>query len=212
MRKQGFIAAVLAAALVVTGCSSTDEPTDDHPMHEHYHGDEGGTTDQRPEDAMPYGEHYRELSNQPPEVVVTTALTRLAEATSAEVDTGTAVDRLNGVTTPALWSTITADPSLVVPTMPGPMWREWDEAGGTQTATVQQDGEQHPPDTDTTWARKFAVTRSPDGQVIELHDSYVVECTNISGQWRISDLRLLSTTATTPTPTVVATDIKADLG
>lgn len=206
-----LLAAMGAVAMIITGCSHADEPAEDHPLHSYY-AEGGGTSAARPEDAMPYGPTYRDLVNHPPADVAIAALTQLGEATSYEVDSGTAIDRLNGVTTPALWGTITAEPSLVVPDMTGPLWRAWDEAGGTQRAEVFQDGEQHPEDTATTWARKFAVTRTLAGQPIQLHDSYVVECEKVSGQWRISGLQLLSTTATTPTqsPMAIAPENKTD--
>lgn len=98
---------------------------------------------------------------------------------------------MRGVVTPELWTQLRDDPASVVPTMTGPAWRAWDSAGGGVTVTVRQDEEQHPPDTDTTWTRKWVVTRQLAGSTSPLDTTYAVALRKISGQWRVSDLRLL---------------------
>lgn len=193
--KNKVMAGIALVAITISGCSSgeRDQDVDEAVMHEHYEGGEGGTTVEKTEEAMPYGQGYEHLTNKPPEVVAEAALERLGEATSQEVDSGEAVQRLNGVVTGALWSEIRSYPERVVPTATGTMWRDWDEAGGQAKASASMDSEQHPPDTDTSWARKYSLTRKLDGQDYELVDSYIVECTKVQGQWRVSDMQLLST-------------------
>lgn len=189
------IAVVVLSAMALASCSSgeQDQAADETMMHEAYDGGEGGTTVEKTEDAMPYGDGYEHLTNKPPEDVAQAALERLGESSSQEVDTGEAIKRLNGVVTPQLWSQISTSPEQVVPTSTGTMWRAWDQAGGHAQATASMDGEQHPPDTETSWARKYSLTRKLDGQDYELVDTYIVECTKVQGQWRVSDMQLLST-------------------
>lgn len=193
-KRRGLVAGVaVAVGLTLAACGSDEaDEHDEHPMHEHI--DDSTLTAERPEDARPYGKGFEHLSNAPADEVADAALTALGEATSAETDNGSAIDRINGVVTGGLWSKISDDPSLVVPNMTGPAWRAWDSAGGTQTAEVREDSEQHPEDTDTTWTRKYGVNREQVGVTSIYRDSYIIECTKTSGQWRVSDLRLLSTT------------------
>ena len=141
---------------------------------------------------MPYGAGFEHLQDQPPEAVAETALLRLGHATPDQVeDQAAAVELLRGIVTPELWRRLTADPSEVVPFMAGPAWRSWDSAGGAVQVTVRQDDEQHPPDTATSWARKFLVTRQLAGSPTPLDTTYIVGLKKLSGQWRVDDLRLL---------------------
>lgn len=185
-RKRGVAAALVLALALTTACARDD--TAEHDNH-------AGQPPQGPATAeviMPYGAGFEHLQNQPPEAVAETALLRLAHATPDQVeDQDAAVQLLRGVVTPGLWRRLTADPASVVPFMTGPAWRSWDAAGGGVHVTVRQDNEQHPPDTADSWSRKFSVTRHLDGSTTPIEDTYVVGLRQISGQWRVEDLRLL---------------------
>lgn len=178
---------LVAAAIALTAACSTEEHQDQD--------NHDGHSPMGPETAeviMPYGDGFEHLQNQPPEAVAETTLLRLAHATPDQIeDQAAAVERLRGVVTPALWRRLAADPAAVVPFMPGPAWRAWDSAGGGVQVAVAQDAEQHPPDTDSTWARKFTVTRQLDGSPTPIADTYIVGLRLLSGQWRVDDLRLL---------------------
>lgn len=181
-------ASLLAAVLVLSSCAGQDDDgyVDNHDGHSP-HGPETA------EIIMPYGEDFEHLQNQPPEVVAEAALLRLAQATPDQVeDQDAAAATLRGVVTPELWSRLRANPESVVPIMTGPAWRAWDSAGGGVEATVRQDNEQHPPDTATTWTRKFVVTRQLDGSTTPIDTTYAVELRKLSGQWRVSALLLLA--------------------
>lgn len=184
-RRRGATAAIILALALTSACG-----TDEHDEHDNHAGQppQGPAT---VEVTMPYGEGFEHLQDQPPEAVAETALLRLAHANPAEVeDRDAAVQLLRGVVTPELWGRLTDDPESVVPLMTGPAWRAWDSAGGGVQATVQQDTEQHPPDTPQAWARKFSVTRQPAGSA-PLRHTYIVGLKKVSGQWRVDDLRLL---------------------
>jgi hypothetical protein len=184
-RRRGVAAALVLALALTTACARDD--TAEHDNH-------AGQPPQGPATAeviMPYGAGFEHLQNQPPEAVAETALLRLAHATPAQIeDPAAAVQLLRGVVTPELWRRLIADPAAVVPFMTGPAWRAWDSAGGGVQATVRQDTEQHPPDTADTWARKFTVTRQLAGDA-SLKTTYIVGLRQLSGQWRVDDLRLL---------------------
>lgn len=185
-RRSLAAATILTLTLAVTACG-TDEPAG--------HDNHAGQVPKGPPTAeviMPYGDGFEHLQNHAPEAVAETALLRLAHATPDQVeDQDAAVQLLRGVVAPDLWRQLTDDPAAAVPFMTGPAWRSWDSAGGGVHATVQQDNEQHPPDTAESWTRKFAVTRHLDGAETPITDTYVVGLRKISGQWRVDDLRLL---------------------
>lgn len=185
-RRRG-VAAAMVLALALTAACGNDEPAE--------HDNHAGQSPKGPATAeviMPYGEGFEHLQNQPPEAVAETALLRLAHATPAQIeDQDAAVQLLRGVVTPELWRRLTTDPAAVVPFMTGPAWRAWDSTGGGVHVTVKQDDEQHPPDTTESWARKFSVTRKLDGSETPVKDTYIVGLRQISGQWRVDDLRLL---------------------
>lgn len=184
--RRGIIAATILT-LTLTACGGGED--------EGYIDNHDGRSPMGPATAeiiMPYGAGFEHLQNQPPEAVAESALLRLAHATPDQVeDKAAAVQLLRGVVTPELWSQLKADPAAVVPSMTGPAWRSWDSAGGGVYVVVSQDNEQHPPDTADTWTRKFLVTRQLDGSSTPLETTYGVGLRKISGQWRVSDLRLL---------------------
>lgn len=182
---------VAAATILTLALTAACGTTDDQDGHDNHAGNPptGPTT---AEVIMPYGAGFEHLQDQPPEAVAETALLRLGHATPDQVeDQAAAVELLRGVVTPELWRRLTADPSEVVPFMAGPAWRSWDSAGGAVQVTVRQDDEQHPPDTATSWARKFLVTRQLAGSPTPLDTTYIVGLKKLSGQWRVDDLRLL---------------------
>lgn len=185
-RRRSMAAATILALALTAACG-----TDDPPGHDNH----AGHVPKGPETAeviMPYGAGFEHLQNQPADAVAETALLRLAHATPDQVeDQDAAVQLLRGVVTPDLWRRLSADPATVVPFMTGPAWRSWDSAGGGVHATVREDNEQHPPDTADSWSRKFSVTRQLDGSTTPIEDTYVVGLRQISGQWRVEDLRLL---------------------
>lgn len=185
-RRRGLVAAtILTLTLTACGGGEDQDSIDNHDGHSPM----GPAT---AEIIMPYGEGFEHLQNQPPEAVAETALLRLGHATPDQVeDKDAAVQLLRGVVTPELWSQLKDDPTTVVPFMTGPAWRAWDSAGGGAHVTVRQDNEQHPPDSEGTWSRKFLVTRQLDGASKPLETTYIVGMRKISGQWRVSDLRLL---------------------
>lgn len=175
---------------MLTSCSHTQE---ENHHHDHPLDGGGGYTVTKPEDAMPYGENYKDLANKPPQQVAEKALKNLAEAGPQELDDGSAYKRLRGVLTPQLGISIDEGRTHALPFVAGPEWRSWSLKGGKATAQIHQSPEQHPPDTDTTWTRKYTVLRTLEGINSRYVDTYIVACEKISGQWRLSDIRILDT-------------------
>ena len=181
---------LIAATIMLTSCSHTQEENHhrDHPLD-----GGGGYTVTKPEDAMPYGENYKDLANKPPQQVAEKALTNLAEAGPQELDDGSAYQRLRGVLTPELGISIETGRTQALPHFRGPEWRDWHTKGGKVVVMLEKSGEEHPPDTDTTWTRKYSVYQKLVGINSYYVHTYIVACTKISGQWRLSDIRILDT-------------------
>ena len=181
---------LIAATIMLTSCSHTQE---ENHHHDHPLDGGGGYTVTKPEDAMPYGENYKDLANKPPQQVAEKALTNLAEAGPQELDDGSAYQRLRGVLTPELGISIETGRTQALPHFRGPEWRDWHTKGGKVVVMLEKSGEEHPPDIDTTWTRKYSVYQKLVGINSYYVHTYIVACTKISGQWRLSDIRILDT-------------------
>lgn len=155
-------------------------------------------TTTRPDAAMPYGQGFENLAGQPPKVVATTALEKLCSFTAKEYDEGTVPDRLQGITTPAAWRSITDDPRTIVAPIILRTWDTWNLAGGQQQVTVEVTEEEHPVDTETAWQRKVVCYRQMDGFDEQFLDVYIIGLEKTRGQWRVSALELISSNTLHP--------------
>lgn len=182
---------LVCIAITLTGGAVTSCSKSDHDHSEEYI--EGGpAAGEHTGPLMPYNAKWEHLTDQPPEKVATEVVRTLAELPASTTAEQTA-DTLNGVVTTECWNTITDNPQQIIPTITGPNYRQWADAGGEQTATVTISDEQHPPDTDTTWARKVGTVRQLEGTKLEAHDTWLVSLEKPSDQWRVSTIQVIET-------------------
>lgn len=182
--------ALVCIAITLTGGAVTSCSKSDH--HEEDYVEGGPAAGEHTGPLMPYNAKWEHLTDQPPEKVATEVVRTMAElpaSTTAEQ----AVDTLNGVVTTECWNKITDNPQQIIPTITGPNYRQWADSGGTQTATVTISDEQHPPDTDTTWARKVGTVRQLEGTGLNAHDTWLVSLEKPSDQWRVSAIQVIET-------------------
>ncbi|AKK07393.1 hypothetical protein CMUST_15520 (plasmid) [Corynebacterium mustelae] len=183
--------AVVCGVLTISGCGHIHH---DHPMEDPHasYGEPPDTT--RPDWRSPYGKGFEDLAGKGPEDVAHTALERLCSFTPEEAWSGTVIQRINGVVTPALWGQISHNPNQVVPITTGPMLRQWEEAGGGVTVAIEGSAEPPPPNTDTTWHKKMVCIRYWDGYDYGFSDVYLVQVTKSDDVWKVARLELLGPT------------------
>ena len=86
--------------MAVAVCDRAEPMSTERPIQQSGENSAPGYTVTKPEDAMPYGENYKDLANKPPQQVAEKALTNLAEAGPQELDDGSAYQQLRGILTP----------------------------------------------------------------------------------------------------------------
>lgn len=182
-----MILAMCGTAVVVAGCATDTMEATMHPEV-----DQPTITSTRADWRNPYGPGWEDLTGKDAEVVATAALTKLCEHTATELDRGEAYKRLNGVVTPDLWQRMVDNPAAVVQWIPAPVWEDWASHGGTQTAHVSVTDEEHPADTEESWARKMVCERHLSGIESPVMDTYLVVAEKSDGVWKLSRLELLS--------------------
>lgn len=187
----------IMGAMLLAACGAADHhghDDHDHPLDDVHatYGNPPDTT--RPDWRSPYGEGFEDLAGKGPEEVAYRALEKLCSFTPEEAWDRTVIQRINGVVTGNLWGQIARNPSQVVPVLTGPMLRQWEDGGGGVKVVVKTSGEQHPPNTDTTWHKKMDCTRWWDGYDYGLSDVYLVQVTKSDDVWKVERLELLGPT------------------
>lgn len=189
--------ACCAALFLASACGGGHSDHDDH-MHPHDHGDLGPTETLPYTPATPYGPGWEQLEGKSPEAVATNVLEYIVKATPAQSPTQI-VESLNGVLTTEALGALNAQPGLVDATPIMPVLEQWQAAGGGITVHTEVSAEQHPADTETSWARKMQTTRELEGIDEALVDVWMVELSRDHDRdnWRLNRIARLDTSYST---------------
>ena len=123
-----------------------------------------------------------------------TAVEKLCSFSPQEYETNTVALKIKPYSHPQLYQQVKDDQKLLVATISQPELRQWKQAGGTTTVKVKVTEEDHPKDTDTSWARKVVCEQTKAGVTHTLGVVYLVVVTKEDQQWGLSELKLLSST------------------
>lgn len=180
-----------AALFLASACGGGHDDHDDH-MHPHDHGDLGPTETLPYTPATPYGPGWEQLEGKSPDDVATNVLEYIVKATPAQ-SPAQIVESLNGVLTPEALGALTAHPGRIDATPIMPVLEAWQAAGGDITVNAEVSAEQHPADTETSWARKMQTTRELEGIDEALVDAWMVELSRDHDRdnWRLNQIARL---------------------
>ena len=186
-----------AALFLTSACGGGHSGHDDH-MHPHDHGDLGPTETLPYTPATPYGPGWEQLEGKPPEAVATNVVEYIVKATPAQ-SPAQIVENLNGVLTPEALGALTAHPGRIDATPIMPVLEAWQAAGGGIPVNAEVSAEQHPADTETSWARKIQTTRELEGIDEALVDVWMVELSRDHDRdnWRLNQIARLDSSYST---------------
>lgn len=195
-------AVVLIGVVGVAGCTTTPSNSDSDQVetseqHLDHYDEEPGYTVTNPDDAYPYAEKFNYLKTADAHTVGSSVMEELFTFTPGEYSKNTAFKRIEGISTSKLNRYLDSkEPADMLGVVSGPMWRSWYDNGGGVDIVVEESNEQHPPDTETSYARKYVINRRLQGENYLI--STVVAATFVKehGKWWADEMIFNGQTST----------------